>query len=217
MSEILEARDDAAEAEYYDGLDASDYDVDEGAFALHEHDMGTETVPVPENIDQADWLVRKLARLRRMMADHDALAVRRSAQIAEWHGEVNGRLEREARFFEEALASYHRALLDDDPKRKSVSLPAGTLKARKHPDTWTVDAGPFLEWAREHAPELVRVKEEPNKADLKKWAIVAVDDDPLVTDYRAIARDSAEPIPGVTVTPGDIGFTVDCNLTADAL
>lgn len=169
-----------------------------------------EVVPVmpPDNAEQANWQLRKLAQLRRQIAEVEQLAAAEIERTTRWRDRRVNTLDKQAQWYEAALATWHRALLEQDPQRKTISLPGGALKARKQPDQWVVDADIFLPWARENAPHLVRVKEEPAKSELKRWAITAIHTDHEV-EVTAVARDSGERIPGVTVTRGGVSFTVD--------
>lgn len=54
-------------------------------------------------------------------------------------------------------------------KTKSVDLPGGRISIRTQPATVEVsDEGQFLAWAKENAPELIRVKESVNLPNVKK-------------------------------------------------
>lgn len=170
-------------------------------------------VAAPENLEQADWQVRKLARLRRLMADNDALASAEVARVREWLAEENGKLERQAAFYEDNLTNFHRALLEQDPKRKSISLPAGALKARKHPDRIEIlDVDVFVAWAAGAGrPEFIRTKVEPVKGEIKRLLAVgqAFADAGEILGHILIDPTTGEAAQGVCLVPGEISFTVD--------
>lgn len=175
-----------------------------------------ETPPPPDNVEQADWQLRKLARLRRLMAENEAIAAAEIARVRVWLGDVNGKLARQAEFYENSLAAFHEHLLEDDPKRKTISLPAGTLKARKHPDTVVVlDAERFTAWALEQRPELVRTKVEPNKTEIKRLLSVGPLADDTDPGHVLVDPTSGEPAPGVVLTIGEISFTADAELRSE--
>lgn len=191
--------------------------------ALEEYELGDFTAdelddapPIPDNIDEADWQLRRLARLRRRMAENEALAGARVALARKWLQEENGKLERHAAFFEQSLAAFHGHLLEADPKRKTVSLPAGTLKARKHPDRVDViDDAIFVKWAAAERPELIRTKVEPNKAEIRRLLAKG----PSAGDYGLALVDPAtgEAAPGVVLVEGETSFAVDTpDLTKEA-
>lgn len=186
--------------------------------ALENWELGDETAdeiddtpPIPVNIDEADWQLRRLARLRRRMAENEALAAARVALARKWLAEENGKLERHAAFFEQSLAAFHAHLLEQDAKRKTVSLPAGTLKARKHPDRVDlIDVETFIPWALEHRPDLVRIKPEPMKAEIKRLLSVG----PAAGDYGLALVDPTTGMeaPGVVLIEGETTFTADADI-----
>lgn len=96
-----------------------------------------------------------------------------------------------AEFFEGHLIDYHRGLLAEDEKKKTVKLIAGTLKARKSPDTVEI-ADDFLEHARIARPELVRTSYAVDKKAVKE----------------AVLKDG-EILPGCSVVPGSINYSVE--------
>lgn len=186
-----------------------DYEL--GDFTADEID---DTPPIPANIDEADWQLRRLGRLRRRMAENQALHDARVALARKWLLEENGRLERHAAFFEQSLAAFHEHLLEGDPKRRTVSLPAGTLKARKHPDRVDVVVPDlFVQWALAEKPGLVRTKVEPDKTAIKKFLAVG----PSAGDYGLALVDPAtgEAAPGVVLVEGETSFTADVEIRTE--
>ena len=165
-------------------------------------------VPAPEDLDQADWQLRKLGRLRRLMAKNDAVAAAEIARVRMWLEEENAKLANQAAFYERNLAAFHEHLLAQDAKRKSISLPGGTLKARKHPDRVDVVAPDlFLKWAQAEKPELVRTKVEPDKVRIKQLLGTG----PSAGDYGLALIDpaSGEAAPGVVLVEGEVSFAAD--------
>lgn len=165
-----------------------------------------------EDEGSADWCLRKLVKLRAQMAEIDATATRQIQAIYEsiapfvdpisqWRAEQTDKLTAEATHWEWLLTEYHRSVLSVDPEAISIQRAHGTLKSRKLPDKWEFDEGGFLVWAKANAPELVRVKEEIDKATAKKF--LKVDDDNLVTMAGIEGY-----VPDVTVHQGERKFEV---------
>jgi len=180
-------------------------------YLIGEPEVDDETVPVPENLEQADWQVRKIARLRRMMDENEAIAFAEIGRIREWLAEENCKLARRASFFEDALRGFHRHLLEFDAKRKTVNLPAGTLRARQHPaKVDVIDAEVFVRWAMAERPALVRTRHEPDKTAIKQMLAVG----PSGGDYGQVLVDptSGEEVPGVVLVEGATSFTVDAEI-----
>lgn len=158
---------------------------------------------VIENEAGADWAIRKIAQKRRQMAAHQELHDQEAARLNSWLAEVNGPLESDTASLEAALSDYHRRVLADDEKRKTIKLPGGTLKSKKTPDKVEVDPDEFLPWAKKEHPELVRTKEEPNKVELKKLLV------PDAPDGKAVDQTTGEIIPGVAIERGEVRYTVE--------
>jgi len=151
----------------------------------------------------AQWALRKLAVIRRRQADARALADAEISRVTEWLQGEESRLEADAAYFEGALTAWHRQLLDDDPRRKTVRLPAGTLTARQGGDRWTFDDD-FLDWAEaHHRTDLLRVKVEVDKPAAKKA---------LEVYGTGVSDEEGEVVPGVSVEPGEVRFAVQVTL-----
>lgn len=188
----------------FDALDAPEMvPDDEGGFRIS--DAG-----------QADWALRKLAGVRAKQAETDELAARQiqaiQAMVApylepihEWHRAQIERLSNDASFWEGMLTLYHRdVVLAEDEKAKTVNLPHGTLSARKKPDQWKFGDEEFMAWARNVAPELIRTKDEVDKALAKKTLKVGQFGEAIL-DLPAGQVTAS----GVEVVPGEVTFKIE--------
>lgn len=155
---------------------------------------------------QADWHLRHLRVLGRQreqlldvfQAEQERLAERLAARLA--------LIDAKADWHSKPVEDLHKALLEADEKRKSIALPNGTLKSRKGQDSWEYeDEEAFISWARSKHPELVRVTHAVNKADVKKTFRAATPGE----EGQAVDPATGEPIPGVTVKPGETRFSID--------
>lgn len=172
---------------------------------------------------QADWALRKLARVTSRLAEVHAVASRQRQAILDavaphlrmiddWATEEEGRISGEIAHWEGLLVEYHRSVLSDDPKgAKTIRLPHGTLSARKLPDHWEFTEE-FEGWAKGHRPDLLRT--EVTKPEAKKAIALTGDGTPVadvvtgpVTEDGAIPTAAVE-VPGVTVTLGEVRFSV---------
>jgi DNA repair exonuclease SbcCD ATPase subunit len=120
-------------------------------------------------------------------------------EINLWLADVTQEDREEVERLEGLLREYHERRLRENPKAKTIKHPFGTLEARKSPDKWNYREDDLLRWMKENRPDLVRVKEEPNKQDLKKKA--------KVKDGWVYTEDG-ERVEGVMVTPGEVKFSV---------
>ena len=128
----------------------------------------------------ADWALRKLAKVRARQDEVRALAERQRAvvmaavarhlrPIDDWEADQAERLGHDGAYFEGLLTEWHRKVLAEGPRQKTVRLPHGELVARKAPDRFEVDDEAFVAWAKQAAPALVRVKEEPDRQALRGY------------------------------------------------
>lgn len=151
----------------------------------------------------ADWALRKLARAKGRQAENAALAAAEVERITEWLTAENAKLGHDVAFFEGLLTEYHRHVLDGEPDRRTIALPAGKLVARKQPDRWQFDTHEFVAWAvRAGRPELVRQPPpEVNKADAKRAF--------KLVDGQVLDAATGEKAEGVAVEVGDVRFSVE--------
>jgi hypothetical protein len=144
----------------------------------------------------ADWALRKLAQARSRVAEHDALAAAEERRLHDWHRAVCEPVERDIEYFTSILRDWHEEQLAEDPKRKTISLPAGKLSAAKNPDRVEVfDPETFIPWALENKPDWVRTKYEPAKTEIKQAG--------------GVVPETGEIAPGVTVLPGDMRWKAE--------
>lgn len=110
------------------------------------------------------------------------------------------------------LLQLHRALLTEDPSRKTIELPYGKLKSStpQKPTVRIMDREAFTEWARMNAPDLVEAKWSPNR----KAVIAALGDTlqpvgaPKVGWSVDIVGGSGEIVPGLTLGLDDTTFSI---------
>lgn len=120
-----------------------------------------------ENLDSANWAFRKLAALERKEKEITQLADAEKRRIATWEKEEKAQIQSSKDFFNFLLEEYYRGQRELDPKFK-LSTPYGKVTSRKQQAKWNYDDEKVLEWLKENDAELIRVKEEINKAELKK-------------------------------------------------
>lgn len=126
-----------------------------------------------KTIDQVNWALRKLAAINAKRNEIDRLAAEEVSRINSWKDTENGKLEQERLFFEALLHEYAIHQRDEDPGFKKTTTPYGTVKFRKQSAKWSYDDKALLESLKSSGlTDLIRTKEEPNKVELKKIAIV---------------------------------------------
>lgn len=171
----------------------------------------TADVEPPQDADQANTRLRRLARIRADIAQVEETAARQIDQINAWAERRYEVLHNRARWEQEGLEMWHRAVLAEDPSRKTISLPCGTLKSRVQQPVWEFDDEAFIAWAldQNRHPELVRIP-EPKPAVDKAAAKKALHLPPLTAGESCVPidEDTGEMVPGVTVTVRPPSFTV---------
>src|SRR5699024_12366452 len=79
-------------------------------------------------------------------------------------------------YFQSLLAEYAMNHKEDDPKLKTISLPNGKLQFRKQRPKWEYKDDVLVKSLKNAGMDnLIRVKEQPNKSDIKK-AVEIVDE-----------------------------------------
>lgn len=154
---------------------------------------------------EAAWAMRKLLNLKSKMSENEDIAKAEQARIENWLLRVNGRFETDVSYFEAILTQYARTQRQNDG-RKTIDTPYGTIKSRATQSKFKVeDIEVFLQWASINAPELVNIKTSPNLVALKDFASV---EETQTLGSVAMTIDG-EIIPGVSVDPANINFTVE--------
>jgi len=171
---------------------------------LEQHLIGDEPdladLPALGDIAHVERLLRGVAWRRRKIEQARHLVGTERQRLTDWLSEQEHRYD--PAFHLAVLEQYHRARLARDPKAKTISLPSGSLVARKLPDRWEFDDDAFLAWAQDHRTDLVRMRDPEVDKPAAKKALRVLDDGQIIDGA------SGEFVPAVTVTPGDISFAV---------
>jgi phage host-nuclease inhibitor protein Gam len=144
------------------------------------------------NEQEANWVLRKIKSLEAKKADNIALAEAEIAKIDAWLEQVNGEIDRSLEYFKGLLTAYAVEQRAKDPKFKSLKLPNGKIGFRKQQPKWNYDNDKVIKALKEIGREdLIRVKEEPDKVNIKKVM--------EVKDGKVIDPETGVIIEGVTV------------------
>lgn len=107
-------------------------------------DMGVFEV---DSLDRANRVVWRIGQLRGQLAQAEALYRSEVERLNEWREAERRRVGQQVDFLASLAETYHRRLLADDKRRKTVRVPAGELKARKAQDHWEIDDAVLIDWA----------------------------------------------------------------------
>jgi phage host-nuclease inhibitor protein Gam len=154
-----------------------------------------------DGLEDADWRLRKLARVRAERARIVEAFSEEVVRLMNRRDELLAPLDNEIAYWSEPLARLHERLLEADPKRKTIALPNGVLKARKIPATFEYpDEAAFVEWATDEGlHDWVRVKVTADKVRVKKDLI----------ETRGVNADTGEIVPGLEYVEPSTSFTVE--------
>lgn len=160
-----------------------------------------------KNDSEANWALWKIAKIRAQAAANEKLAQQEIARIEAWLKSENTKLERDEAFFTNLLAQYHRQRMAEDPRRKTLSLPAGKTQFRRQQPEFERDEQALLRWlkANEKA-ELIKIEEHPDWVSLKKQIVLKELENGGVI---AVDPTTGEKVEGVTVIPKPDKFVVE--------
>jgi len=141
------------------------------------------------DIESANWAFRKLRAIQEKENDIKKLAEKEIERIKAWQEKELETLNNSKSFFEGLLSEYFIKEREKDPKFK-ISTPYGKVSARKQQPKWNYDEDKLIEWLKENDMELVRVKYEPNKTEIKKrYKVVG----------NVVTTEDGEIVEGITV------------------
>ena len=144
---------------------------------------------VVQDLDSANWAFRKLAAIEKKRAEIKELADKEVERIRNWQQQEEESLNNSKEFFEGLLTEYYVRQKEVDPKFK-ISTPYGKVSSRKQQPKWNYEDEKVLKWLRENDTELIRIKEEVNKAELKKKYQVAGNE---------VVTEDGEIVEGITI------------------
>lgn len=125
------------------------------------------------DLESANWVLRKMAVLRKKEEEIKALAKAEVERILAWEVKELEAIRQREEFFTNLLAEYLYEQRKHDPKFK-ISTPYGKVSTRKQPPKWEYpDDETLVKTLKEVGlGNLIRIKEEPDKAELKRIATV---------------------------------------------
>jgi len=125
------------------------------------------------NFEQANWALRKIRAFKKQMEENEQLAKAEIQRIQEWLQKENEKAQKSIQFFEYLIGEYLTEERKKDPKFR-LSTPYGKATFRKQQPKWIYDDEKLLAFLKQSGRhQFIRVKEEVNKADLKKAVKVA--------------------------------------------
>lgn len=174
--------------------------------------LKVEETPVRERFEvdndmKAEWVLTKIRHIRAEQNKENAELTRQMQFYKDQMDANDKKADEEVAFFESMLIPYFADRMDNGftkatKTQTTYKLPTGKMVLKKQAPEYTRDNVILLPWLKENLPELVKVEESPNWAELKK-AVTVVGDTVVTKD--------GEVVPGVKVTEREDKFEVEVN------
>jgi hypothetical protein len=156
----------------------------------YDHEPQPEAFTIEDDA-AAEWAIRKIAAAQARIKDADKLYQGELYRLECWHRDTTKSDTERIEFFQGLLTAYHAAQLAEDPGRKTIKLPHGTLTSRAQGPVYEF-TDDYLAWAAKNAPETLR--ERAPEVDK--------------TAAKAYLQETGEVAPGVTITERGPSFSV---------
>ena len=118
----------------------------------------------------AFWAVRQIAKARAAMAENQRVREAEVARIDRWLDRENEPLRRTIAFFEAHLEAYHRQVLEQDPKVKTIRTPYGSLQLRAQQPEMVYEDESLLAWLKANRPERSAPVRSQTRLISRKWS-----------------------------------------------
>ena len=154
------------------------------------------------SLDSLGLAMRKIAQHKEKIAENNDYADQQIQKVEEWRERKNQAHESEIEHFQTLIQEYHQRKLAEDPKAKTISTPWGRSKSRiSKAAPEKADEKALLEWAKQsQLDDFIKVEEKLQWVGLKKALRVVGD---------KVVDDNGEVVPGVTVKPETVTYSVD--------
>lgn len=153
---------------------------------------------VVDNLDKAEWAVRKIASYEDAKKEAEDLAKKRIDQIRAWLESEKATNDKQIEYLSELVRPFAETRLKD-AKKRSIKLPCGTIGFRKAAPKVERDEDKLLPWVKVNAPDKYETMELIKWGELKKVLKFKGD--------KAITEDG-EVVPGIMVAEQPDSFYV---------
>lgn len=168
---------------------------------LQEEDSGFKII----DIDGLNFAFRKITALKSKEKEIMELANKERERINKWVERQLVPINNSISFFESHAKSYHQREYINNPKKKKISTPYGSVKTRTSKEgPEVVDKDLLLEYAIEN-DIAEAIKNEIRWAEIKnKLKVVEISGEKVVIDVS-----SGQIVPGVGVKEEEVKFTIE--------
>ncbi|MFD1385682.1 host-nuclease inhibitor Gam family protein [Oceanobacillus oncorhynchi subsp. oncorhynchi] len=169
---------------------------------LEEQEQTERETFVVDTDEKANWALRKIKQAQQKQEEANTLATEEQDKIEAWYQSEREKAQRDIDYFQGLLAYYAVKKREEDPKFKSQKLPNGRIKFVKKQPKLNYDDKTVIEYLKNNErTDLIRVKEEPSKADVKKAFVINED--------KLIDPETGEVVDGITVEHLEDEFKVE--------
>lgn len=156
------------------------------------------------DLESLNWVFRKLTALKAEEKKVTTLANVERDRITQWEQSELTSVHNSISFFETHIQRYHAEQLAADPKQKTISTPYGKSKTRKSKETPDKENEELLlDYVIQN--DLAQfIKNSVKWADLKKSLKIVE-----ISGEKVIVDEDGQIVPGVTVKPESISYSVE--------
>lgn len=151
---------------------------------------------------RATWHMRKIAELERQQHETRRAFDTEIQRLQDRRDETDAMFDKSLEWHRAPLRQLHAAILADDPKWKTITLPYGKLTSRTpvKPTVRVPDTEAFIAWAHINAPHLLEVTFRPDRKHIAAeigpvFHPVAV---PVAGESVEVVTAAGEVVPGIT-------------------
>lgn len=149
-------------------LERVEYDEIDGFMRDNDNDEDEEKSFEVHDLSSANWCLRKISVLDKQEAEMIELAEAEMLRIKGWLESKKKNIAYSKSKFENLLTTYLLKKRQDDKKFR-VDTPYGSVGTRKPSIKWHYDDDKLVNWLKgSELNDYIRVKEEANKAGIKK-------------------------------------------------
>jgi hypothetical protein len=158
-----------------------------------------------DNDMKAEWVLSKIRNIRAEQKKETDELDRQMQFYRDQADIVNKKADEDVAFFESMLPDYFASRMEDGFTKStktqiSYKLPTGKLILKHQAPEFERTDAVLMPWLKQNRPDLVKVKEEPNWAELKKTVKIVGD---------SIVTADGEVVPGVKVIEREDKFEVE--------
>lgn len=165
-----------------------------------------------DNLNSLDWAFRKIGSYQKDFAEQKALVDGNIAELkaqiqkeTEWLEKERLKMERNASFFEHLITEYHKTILAENPKKKSISTPNGKVQS-------TTRKPSIVKPDDDRLPQIIEYAEQNDFTDFVevkkslKW--VEFKKELKLTEDLKVVDSNGQVVEGIPLSDGGTSFKI---------